>query len=41
LEVQFESWIDQLSDAGQLTMLESLRATVDRSIADLRRLRNS
>lgn len=41
LEAQFESWIDQLSDAGQLTMLESLRATVDRSIADLRRLRNS
>lgn len=40
LESQFETWIDHLFDIGQIHTLERLRATVDRSIADLRRLRN-
>ena len=39
LGAQFEAWVEQLVDAGQMPMLESLRATLDRSIADLRRLR--
>jgi hypothetical protein len=38
-ESQFEAWVEQLVDAGQMPMLESLRATADRAIADLRRLR--
>lgn len=38
-ETQFEAWVEQLVDAGQMSMLESLRATLDRSITDLRRLR--
>ncbi|MEI6563540.1 MAG: hypothetical protein WCO42_04435 [bacterium] len=37
-ETQFETWIEQLVDTGQMPMLERLRATVNRSIADLRRL---
>lgn len=40
LESQFEAWVDQLVDAGQMSILENLRATLDRSITDLRRLRN-
>lgn len=39
-ETQFEAWVDQLVDAGQMSVLENLRATLDRSITDLRRLRN-
>ena len=39
LETQFETWVEQLADAGQMSMLESLRSTVSRSITDLRRLR--
>jgi len=39
-EAQFEAWIEDLVDMGQMPVLESLRATVDRSIADLRRMRN-
>lgn len=38
-EVQFEAWIEELVDTGQMPLLESLRAALDRSIADLRRLR--
>ena len=36
---QFEAWLEELVDAGQMAMLEDLRACVDRSITDLRRLR--
>lgn len=39
MAAQFEAWVEQLADDGQMTMLERLRATVDRSIADLRLLR--
>ena len=41
LKAQFETWMEQLVDAGQMALLESLRASVDRSIADLRSLRNA
>jgi hypothetical protein len=39
MAVHFESWLEQLVDSGEMSMLERLRATVDRSIADLRHLR--
>lgn len=39
-KAQFEGWVEQLVDSGQLSTLESLRSILDRSITDLRRLRN-
>jgi hypothetical protein len=39
LETQFETWVEQLVDEGQMSILESLRSTVSRSITDLNRLR--
>lgn len=41
MRAQFDDWVEQLVDAGQMSLLESLRATVDRSIADLRTLRKA
>lgn len=40
-EAQFEAWIEDLVDAGRMPVLEMLRATIDRSIAELRRMRNN
>ena len=39
LEIQFETWVEQLVDEGQMSILENLRSTVSRSITDLSRLR--
>jgi hypothetical protein len=36
--VQFDAWLEELVEAGEMRTLETLRAGVDRAISDLRRL---
>jgi hypothetical protein len=39
-ETQFEVWLDELVESGQIRMLEHLHTSVARAVSDLRRLRN-